>query len=248
MFSFMVENGDVNEPRLRLEAARQAQQKHGRHWNEYFIPDFDLRTRRQRWSDPTVREHAANAATSLSKDGQWVPELRTAFQKFGLDPRNPYSWRTLLEFFAIAHFEPTNKKSRGPRAQWTPHTYAILLADVARVHKANPGKRDNWVCDQLVDEERYNRFRERKSEKLRIESKTSTTGRGSSLRRILQDARNENKNPGMRIAMARHLEALRRDPAADKATEKSLKTKARRLAAMDFVLDHQNAENDIWGF
>jgi hypothetical protein len=71
------------------------------------------------YSDERTREIGANIALALSDD-PIDASLRQAFNKFGLDPSNPWNWRYLLDTFADIHFSTDAPPAprRGPRRKW----------------------------------------------------------------------------------------------------------------------------------
>jgi hypothetical protein len=66
-------------------------------------------------------------------NGKWSdPFISRAFEQFGLDPLDPFNWRTLLGYFAEAHF----KKSKiGAPKKWTERRQQILSAQVRAIRK-----------------------------------------------------------------------------------------------------------------
>src|SRR5688500_14555368 len=62
------------------------------------------------WDDPVERGGHADAALTLFR-GDTV--LRRAFQEFGLDSRNPYHWKLLIDYMAGVLFA-----KRGRPKKW----------------------------------------------------------------------------------------------------------------------------------
>jgi hypothetical protein len=75
---------------------------------------------RVNWSECSLRDRGfeASKATTLSPavDADYL--LRKAFQKFDLDPANPWAWRTLLYLLAKLHF--------GETKEWDENRLALL--------------------------------------------------------------------------------------------------------------------------
>lgn len=231
MFSLITEK-KPSDPSERLKAAFKHRAQLGVKFDDYFVPDFEVRNRRQKWSDKTIRAAAALDATTLRKTNQYATELQKAFDAAGLDPKNPYSWRTLLEFFALAHFEDPSK--RGAPIKWTSQQLCLLLVDFSAAKRRHPGKSDSWLCDQLVKTPDYKAY---------ARGKKISGAAGSSLRRFLQDARNEAKNAALRKHYDRHLAALRKS--SPEIGDPNARAKARKLAAEDVVNDWNTDSDDF---
>jgi len=209
-----------------LDRAAASRRENRKDFDDYFIPDFEERSRRRKWSDPKVRATAANEATSLQKDDRYADQLNEGFNKFGLDPSNPHSWRTLLEFFVLAHFEK-HAKNIG-RRKWTTQSYCQLLTDYFVMRTKYPDKPATYVCDRLVGTAAY--------EHLAVRGKRST-GKGANLRRALYNAHDETKNRALQYLTEFHLKQLQQSTAADNAKSLgSLRKTAKKRAIRDIVL------------
>lgn len=214
-------NSDERTANDLLDRAATFRQESKKDFDDYFIPDCEERSHRRKWSDPKVRALAANNATLLKKNDRYANELTRAFELFGLDPANPYNWRTLLEFFALAHFE-THTKNVG-RRKWTTSRYCKLIVDWEAKRKTYPGKPDTFICDRLVEDDRYKQFKMRAKQ---------AQGKGGRLRRALQDAKSE-KNSVFKFLVDFHLQQTSGHKAAD-AAKASLKA-AQDLALRDIL-------------
>jgi len=82
-------------------------------------PDVD-------WTNRRLREVAANKALTLG-DTPGDSSLRKAFEQFGLDPRDPFDWRSLLDSFADAHFAGV----RGAPPKWDEDSWQLFQDRVA---------------------------------------------------------------------------------------------------------------------
>lgn len=103
--------------------------------NEYFgtAPELEGPAK---WSEcpPDIRALEANRATTLGFFGKDAP-IRKAFNRFGLDPQNPWHWRELLYCMADAH--DGENKVKG--AKWTKDRLHRLYARA----KGYPGVNDS---------------------------------------------------------------------------------------------------------
>jgi hypothetical protein len=61
--------------------------------------------------------------------------LRQAFQKFELDPANPFNWRLLLARLAGIFFARAPTRPRGARPKWDEPRRMWFETDVARARK-----------------------------------------------------------------------------------------------------------------
>jgi hypothetical protein len=85
----------------------------------------------------------------------------TAFNKAGLDPKNPIHWKALLSFFAYAHFGKW--PSSGRPKKWTDKSYSILLHDFFAIKNAKPHLSVDRACGMLKQRhpEKYKQSKER---------------------------------------------------------------------------------------
>jgi hypothetical protein len=93
--------------------------------------------------------HAHRALTLFQSDHA----LKKAFKAFSLDPRNPYDWRTLLTYFAEAHFGAT----RGAPKKWTFASRAQFLQDFLRVRVHHPTASIQKICELMRSDKSMNR-------------------------------------------------------------------------------------------
>src|SRR5262249_61281084 len=85
-------------------------------------------------TDNGVREAYANAVLTLEGEPANSP-LRKAFQKFELDPDDPFNWRLLLARLAMIFFASVPARPRGARPKWDEHRRMLFETDVARARK-----------------------------------------------------------------------------------------------------------------
>lgn len=213
-----------------LDRAAASRQENRRDFDDYFIPDFEERRRPQKWSDSKIRAAAANDATRLKKDDRYAEGLAEAFEKFGLNPANPYNWRTLLEFFMLAHSEKPQKNIG--RREWTPQSYCKLLTDYFVMRTKHPGKPATYIFDRLVETVDY-----------KHQAAGRVVGKGKSLRRAFYHAKDEKKNWVLGYLMDFHLKQLQENNAKDKAVavdrlRKAAKNRAIRDIVTGDCLDH----------
>jgi hypothetical protein len=98
-----------------------------------------------RLDDPIV--HSALSHTALTFD-EAIPgstAILRAFKATGLDPRNPFDWRKLLECFAEAHFG----KKKTKRITWNSWKFSALLKDYLNVKQGRHELSDYEVCELL---------------------------------------------------------------------------------------------------
>jgi hypothetical protein len=98
-----------------------------------------------RLTDPIV--HSALSHTALTFD-EAIPgstAILRAFKATGLDPRNPFDWRKLLECFAEAHFG----KKKTKQIKWNSWRYSALLKDALNVKQGRHKLSDFEVCKLL---------------------------------------------------------------------------------------------------
>jgi len=90
-------------------------------------PDLD-------WTDERVRADYASAVLTLDTEPDHSP-LRKVFQKFDLDPVDPYNWRLLLKSMGAIFFDRPAPRPRGARPKWDEPRRMLLETDVARARK-----------------------------------------------------------------------------------------------------------------
>jgi hypothetical protein len=102
------------------------------------------------WTDQRLREVAANIALTLC-DTPGDSSLRKAFEQFGLDPRNPFDWRSLLHSFANAHFdEPARVLGAPPK--WNKDSWQLFQERVAIAREDFPKHGHPKPSGQLIAE------------------------------------------------------------------------------------------------
>ncbi len=122
----------------------------------------------------------AHFALQIDDGERWSSPIRTAFDTFGLNPKNPFHWRNLLIYFVDAHFGDRGEPGR-PR-DWTDERLCQLLVDFATLNRVHPDKRDTEICRLL------------KSDKLKDFGGRYSEMEVGTIRRMLQDARNPERN------------------------------------------------------
>lgn len=95
------------------------------------------------WDDPPVWSSEARKALDPSDLDQ---SIKTAFDKFKLDPRNPHNWWMLLRFFADAHFG----SSRGAPRKWNGLSLCELLCHISTIRNKLPNAKQSDVYGFLV--------------------------------------------------------------------------------------------------
>jgi len=98
------------------------------------------------WSDEAVWVTAARDALDLDSpvDERWDKPLREAFKNFELDPRDPFSWRLLLGFYAQSHV------SRGRPAEWDSESLCKLLRHISQARKKRPSAKASEIFRALI--------------------------------------------------------------------------------------------------
>ena len=79
------------------------------------------------YTNQFARAFAADLALTLDSPWPDDPYIKKAFEKFDLDPLNPFNWRELLGYFARAHFRPGTSGRRKGTKKWD-DTRLIRLA------------------------------------------------------------------------------------------------------------------------
>jgi hypothetical protein len=81
------------------------------------------------WTDRRLRQAAANIALTLG-DIPGDSSLRKAFEQFGLDPRDPFDWRSLLDSLVDVHFdEPARVLGAPPK--WNRDSWQLFQDRIA---------------------------------------------------------------------------------------------------------------------
>src|SRR6516164_5032190 len=151
-----------------------------------------------------------------STDVEQNLSLLMAFEAFRLDPKNDGHWRLLLALFAEAFFVPS--RPRGGIKYWDRGRLCQLLADFAALKKENPNVRTDGEICELVKEKFGTRYT----------GQTATT-----LRRVLQDARNPAKNLSLKMALWK----LEAQPETRGMTDKQVQAYAIELIAKRWTSD-----------
>ncbi len=97
------------------------------------------------WADPAAWSRDARKAfdpNNLDKS------MKAAFEKFKLDPRNPYHWRMLMLFFADAHFG--KRVGQGRPRKWNSESLCELLRHVSDARTKWPGAKRSDIFRSLT--------------------------------------------------------------------------------------------------
>jgi hypothetical protein len=108
-------------------------------------------------NDPLVRGLIAAVALRLDPNDGWDNVVRVAFEKAGLDHKNPIHWRILMRQFAGAHYRI--KRGRGAPSLWDAKRYCRLLQDEARVWSQHPTFSNEDVCRTIARRSGYTNAR-----------------------------------------------------------------------------------------
>ena len=102
------------------------------------------------WSDDNIRSEAARRILAFNvfrsgDDGRTSESLIKAFGGLGLNPANPYHWRFLIEFLAVAIFGTTVPKGR-PKGtgRWNEQKKRLLSAHILEYFEFH-----NWAKRQV---------------------------------------------------------------------------------------------------
>jgi hypothetical protein len=147
------------------------------------------------WDDPIMHELVARVALTLGSGSPFNAAIEVAFKKANLDPKNPLSWRMLLEMFCWAHFG--DMKSRGAPEKWNADRYCQLLGDFDRKRSSNTALSDDRVCDFLGQEPQY-----------RMKNGKPLTA--DRLMRVLKEAQDPECNVHLKSGVDEAIAALRR--------------------------------------
>jgi hypothetical protein len=95
--------------------------------------------------DVLEREWATIAKYALSVRQDKL--LQNTFEFFGLDPADPWAWRTLAANWAFVIF---GRSRPGRRIEWTDPRYSDLLQEVAHHKQRNPRLSDRAICKVIA--------------------------------------------------------------------------------------------------
>ena len=118
--------------------------------------DFDYVTPLQEIFGETFSKTERNriqksfAIQAVSFDPESDPSVKLAFEAAELDPLDPFAWKTLFRFFAIAYF-PSKPKIRGRKTEWTPERWSRLLSDYDQVKEHSPNANDTKICKRIIE-------------------------------------------------------------------------------------------------
>jgi hypothetical protein len=91
-------------------------------------------------------------------------DIRRAFDFFKLDPKNPFSWRLLIEYFSYVEFFEKPKGTAGAKPKWTPQSLLQLESEIKE------RKLEKVRADKLgpkLSKDKSSKFYRRGSEALR---------------------------------------------------------------------------------
>jgi hypothetical protein len=92
------------------------------------------------------RAFAADAALTLDNRSYDYPYIKKAFEKFDLDPMNPFNWRDLLGYFARAHFQPGTSGRRKGTKKWNEIRLLGLAYHYLIIKKETPKSTQAEIC------------------------------------------------------------------------------------------------------
>jgi hypothetical protein len=185
------------------------------------------------WGDlcgdnPIIQQLLAASALKLDPNSEWDKPIALAFEKAGLDPRQPANWRLLISYFCWAHFGP--RRGRGAPALWPPQRYCRLLQDEDRVRRDHPTFSNEDVYRTIV--QRYEHYRRKNGKPLK-------PGR---IKTALRDARDPECNPHLAAYLNLTIQSARSEhqqhkrewsPEAEaEVTRRSIEEYCRQVAAL----------------
>jgi hypothetical protein len=121
-----------NTAHERLEKlAREARDPKGRKMIEDLVTNFGQKPKPD-YTNQFARAFAADLALTLDSPWPDDPYIKKAFEKFDLDPLNPFNWRELLGYFARDHFRPGTGGRRKGTKKWDNNRLFGLSRSVRR--------------------------------------------------------------------------------------------------------------------
>jgi hypothetical protein len=108
---------------------------------------LDAKSRRAMGSD--FGEQARKALSISESDSS----IKAAFERSGLDHRNPFHWKIVLETLANVVFGSPGRGGR--RRTWTIKRYWQLLADLDDLKEERPGAKITELCNRLAKRPEY---------------------------------------------------------------------------------------------
>jgi hypothetical protein len=101
------------------------------------------------YTNETLRAFAANIALSLDERLSDSAFIKQAFEKFGLDPLNPFNWHRLLGYFARAHFEPGRRGRPKETKKWKDHRLLALAYGYITIKNEKPRWSQQQICREI---------------------------------------------------------------------------------------------------
>jgi hypothetical protein len=101
------------------------------------------------YTNQFARAFAADLALTL--DSRWPddPYIKKAFEKFDLDPLNPFNWRELLGYFARAHFRPGTGGRRKGTKKWNNNRLFGLAYHYSVIKQETPKLMQAEICKAI---------------------------------------------------------------------------------------------------
>ena len=112
---------------------------------------IDLQDAGEELADLAKRKLGPSVMTLTDKPRD--ASIKAAFEAAKLDPDDPYHWRTLMHFFAWAHFGDKNR--RGAPTKWDSLHLQKLLNDFEELKSKNTAMSDDRVLSFLGKNEAY---------------------------------------------------------------------------------------------
>jgi hypothetical protein len=134
-----------------------------------------------RLSDDDNDKRLPKEAAALSRALR--ESLRRAFEKFCLDPGDPFSWRLLLTHFSFVEFGDLPRRAPGRALMWNHDNLAALLNERTRImtkHR-NPKMSDERVAKLLANDKNSQFYQFGKSPKDGIEGLRKALGKARRL-------------------------------------------------------------------
>jgi hypothetical protein len=162
------------------------------------------------WRLETSHRLKERAGSILFKEP--IPEpIRRAFDKFGLNPSNPFAWRLLIFIFAEVHFG-SHRSAAGAPTKWTGKRWCDLLSDFNQMQERHPKESEAAICGFLKKD------RELRQGYSQVSAAT--------IRRNLQYARDPKRNEFLKKMAEYHAEELLVSANAAPARHQEIRQKA----------------------
>lgn len=143
--------------RKRKTAAERLRQEIERVRDPHQLHNLIQRTEPD-WTDKRVRGAYADAVLTLDGEPNRSP-LRKAFQKFDLDPADPFNWRRLLASLSAIFFDRAPARPRGAQPKWDEPRRLLLETHVAMARKRLAKIGIRYPSQELLADFLKDRFR-----------------------------------------------------------------------------------------